>query len=855
MPRQTLAVLRRWLRPGALVAAFTLVAGLIVSMGWLVLEQIDDFGTANSDNIQWSLSQADAEFFRFRLALAEARRDPQAAPDVRRRFDVFYSRIDTIRRGAVYDVIHDRSEVAAPLADVTAFLDDAVPLIDGDDAALHAALPRLAARADALTPRVRAMSLAALAAFAELSDDRRHEMIGTLVRMAGLLIALVGGLALIALTLLRLYRLSETRAREIREAGRRMQTIVETSLDAIVVCDAEGRILELNGSGRRMFGFDPGEAIGQPALSLLFPDEDIAARREDTLRFLAENRRPAPRERRLELQGRSRSGRAFPVEISVDRAEGADGGIYVAYLRDISHRKAAEDALTHARDRALAGERTKAEFLAVMSHEMRTPLNGLLGTLQLIRDTELDPRQAELVDAMHRSGTILLDLVNDVLDLSKLEAGKMQLEERVFDVSRLLDGVVDVAAPIAARNGTELSWTWMGAAPPRMAGDPRRLRQVLLKLVGNAAKFTKGGSVRIECACPSDGSDLTRFTVTDTGIGISAAALRRIFNDFETLDTSRARQVGGTGLGLGIVRRLVALMEGEIEASSTPGAGSRFVVGVPLRRATAPDPATAPVPAADTAAPQPLSVLLVEDNEINRFVARGLLEAEGHTVTEAVDGADGVARADATRFDVILMDISMPVMDGQEAARRIRSGGGASAGNPIVAVTAHALPEDVPLFHKAGMAAYLSKPIERKALSALLREVTADAPQTPEADGQQTPDTPPLVDADQLADLRATIGDDGIRDLVARLDAETAPAIRRLAGAEPTADWLGPEAHKCAGSCAAFGLVRLRTTLSQIEAGTRRGTPPDRAVLAALPSLWRDSRVALDALIGEREQA
>ncbi|SER99483.1 PAS domain S-box-containing protein [Tranquillimonas rosea] len=835
------AKLRRPARPALLVAGIALVAALVAWMAVLALREIDDLGTANSDNVQWSLAQMDVEYLRFRLAVADAQTGTADLDTVRRRFDVFYSRMSTLAAGEVFLPLRGRAEFESARQDIAGFLEATVSLIDGPDAELRAALPDIATQAAGHAEDVRDLSLAGLAAFAELSDERRGEVMATLARMALLLVVLFSGLALLAIWLLRLNRLSERRARQVEETGNRMRLIVETSLDGIIVSDADGRILDLNQSARRIFGYSDAEARGAEALSLFFPDEDPERAREGALRFIGAQRRPNPHERQFELVGRSRDGRTFPVEISVDRAEGPDGPIYVSFLRDISRRKAAEEGLTEARDRALAGEKAKAEFLAVMSHEMRTPLNGLLGSIQILRDTELDDRQSGLLDTMHSSGDLLLGLVNDVLDLSKYEAGKMRPEARVFDLQQLFDSAVETTAPLAAANDNVVSVEWIGPPAGDVEGDPRKLRQILLNLLGNALKFTHGGRVDIEAEML--GRDRLEIRVIDTGIGIAEADLDRVFQDFERADSSYVRQAGGTGLGLGIARRLVGILGGEIGAESEPGEGSLFWVRVPISLAGA---GTAGVPAARTDAPRPavpLSVLVVEDNEINRLVAREMLQADGHTVTEAVNGRAGVEWAERQRFDVILMDISMPEMDGQEAARRIRAGGGPSSRIPIVAVTAHALPEELARFREAGMELCVSKPIDRTVLSRVLATIgggDADPGAGPasEAGG--------LIDTEVLSQLRQAMGDATFLTLKEKFLAETEETLAGFgAGIEP--DVLAREAHKCAGSCAAFGVVEMRQALQRIEAEAKANRWPE-AELRGLPALWARSRAALEAV-------
>uniref|UniRef100_A0A2A3JVT8 histidine kinase n=1 Tax=Alloyangia mangrovi TaxID=1779329 RepID=A0A2A3JVT8_9RHOB len=849
---------------GGAASALLLCVGLVVWLGWLVLREIDDFSVANSDNLQWSLAQADVEFLQFRLAMKDAQDNPAAMEDVRRRFDIFYSRMVTMSSGRVFHALRESVQSSAPRMRVLDFLEKTVPLIDGPDQEFLAELPSLLQQSEQVTADVRSFSLAALAAFAEVSDSRREGITELMIYIAAVLLALFIGLTLLAYAMFRLFRLAQKRADALQFASTRMKTIVQTSPNAIVVTDEVGVVREFNTAAEALFGFTRAEAVGRLALELMVPAETLGRHQFGALAFLDEHRRPRPEEQHFEITLQTRDLHLFPAEISADRAE-ADNPLYVFYIRDISNWKEAEEQLTEARDRALAGERTKSEFLAVMSHEMRTPLNGLLGAMQLMRDHSLTERQGDLLDRMQSSGRLLLELVNDVLDLAKFEAGKMKAEEAPFSINRLLDGLVETAQPLAQTYGNELNWRWSGPEGDGAIGDARRLRQVLLNLVGNALKFTRDGSVEVEVEYLDAARTEVEFRVIDNGIGIAEKDLARIFQDFETLDSSYAREAGGTGLGLGIARRFMRLMGGEIGAESEPGEGSLFWIRVPLTPVEA--VAAAPEEPRDHPdAPQrPLDVLLVEDNEINRFIVREMLEGEGHKVTIAENGQAGVDAAALHRYDVILMDISMPVMDGTTASGHIRGGTGACAAVPIIALTAHALPEERERFRKVGMTACLTKPIERPLLLRTLAEVTSgDVPALPPEPGvapaaaplltvvqpqQEVPAAPEteLLDEERLGAFLSEVPRPTVDKLLERFYAEMDRNIAALAETAPDDPDLGPVAHQCAGSCGPFGVEALRRALGRIETQVKRGDQPSRAELAALADLWQQSRSALES--------
>lgn len=824
------------------VVALGVCLALVVGMAVILLREIEDLSRANSDNLQWTLAQIDVEFLRFNLALEQADGTEESLANLRQRFDIFYSRVNILERGEVFRQMREDPTFDKPRLEIEAFLADTVVAIDGPDAALAAALPQLRQNAQTLFTKVRALSLAGLAAFAEVSDQQREALLRNMVVLASVLALVFAALVILALILHRLYTLARLRGLAVHQAGERMRTIVATSPNAILLADDQGIIREYNPMAEQIFGYARDEALDTNAIDLIFPGDIAAALRDGALSFLETGQPQSETSKFFETEAVDRQGRRFPAELAVVKAD--TGPLNIIYVRDISSRKAAETELTTARDRALAGERAKAEFLAVMSHEMRTPLNGLLGTMQLMRDHDLTESQTELLNRMTQSGRLLVGLVNDVLDLSKFEAGKMRIENRKFSVSRLLNGVIDTAAALAEANGNTLTWEWVGPETDSVVGDEKRLRQVLLNLVGNAIKFTRNGSVLIEVEL-LPGATMLEYRVIDTGIGIAESDIEKIFNDFETLDSSYARQAGGTGLGLGITRRLIELMEGEVGVESEENEGSLFWVRVPVSARVSETATPAPRRAVGRRPDRTLDILLVEDNETNRFVARRMLEAEGHTITEAENGQIGLERAQEKRFDVILMDVSMPVMDGPEAARRIRAGNGPSAQSPIIAVTAHALPEEITAFRAAGMALYVSKPIDRGELTATLAEAAGRPPDVTRPDQRDSAGSSSLINLAQFEEFLEMLPPERRSEFLDRLVAELDTSIADIVKAGSDAEDLKARVHKCAGTSGAIGARALVSELNRLERALKLGNPVSTAELDGLAGLWSDTRAAL----------
>jgi CheY-like chemotaxis protein len=392
-------------------------------------------------------------------------------------------------------------------------------------------------------------------------------------------------------------------------------------------------------------------------------------------------------------------------------------GHSLCFVLDISERKRMEEELVQARLGADAAAQAKGEFLANMSHEIRTPLYGILGLSSLLEEESLPDHLRPMMGLIRTSGEVLRRVLDDVLDFSKIDSGKLELEEKPFDLRACLEWSFELFRKPAADKHLEYSLRLDDKLPARVSGDATRLRQVAANLMSNAVKFTHRGSVEMDVQlaemAPPNGRHLIRISVRDTGIGIPEDRIDRLFQSFSQVDPSTNRRYGGTGLGLAICKRLVEMMGGEIRIESRVGEGTTFEFTFSAGIAAG---AECVAEAARSESLKRLSILVAEDNKVNQIVTVRMLQKMGYQVDLACDGASAISRVEANSYDIVLMDVNMPGVDGLEAARRIRLMPTAQSSVPIVALTASATIEDKAQCLAAGMNDYLSKPIEMQAL-------------------------------------------------------------------------------------------------------------------------------------------
>jgi PAS domain S-box-containing protein len=670
--------------------------------------------------------------------------------------------------------------------------------------------------------------------------------------IGGLVACLVIVLAALGWSLHRELRRRALAERSARESERRYRLLADNSSDMIVLARG-GKRTYVSPASRRLYGYEPEELIGTSVESFVDPDDlPVLEAAQRQVRDKGEAL--------VAYRGRTKSGESIWIEASWKCSpsdDDADPEIVVV-ARDVTRRVHNEEALRAAKEHADAAKehadaanRAKSAFLAHMSHEIRTPMNGILGMNHLLLATPLDEQQREYATTIAESATLLLRIIDDILDESKLEAGKVEIEFADFDLGKTVDDVVSILQPRAAQKDVRLGAAISPAACGWFNGDAMRLRQILLNIAGNAVKFTDAGHIDLEVSIARELGDLAvaRFVVTDTGVGIDEQAQASLFEKFTQADVSISRRFGGTGLGLSIAKQLVELMGGAIGFSSVVGQGSQFCFEIPLQRAEAPEAAApkaaaaaTPAAPAPTAAQHALRVLIVEDNKINQKLAQLIVEHAGHAVDLADNGLEAVEAAAAKQYDVILMDLQMPVLDGIEATKRIRALSGPARNTPIIALTSHAMTGTREEVLAAGTDDFVSKPFDAPTLLAkmlhLARFQKAGEQRPPQGEGDRGEDRGETrFERRKLDYLRDATSSASFATLLASLLGgieQRVTTVLRLIDAEKY-EQAGREAHDLVAIAGNVGGVRLSAIARQLQlcCGTR---DPEkcRAVAAAL---------------------
>ncbi|WP_199243996.1 PAS domain-containing hybrid sensor histidine kinase/response regulator [Bacterioplanes sanyensis] len=509
----------------------------------------------------------------------------------------------------------------------------------------------------------------------------------------------------------------------------RLTTYFNAMQTLLVICDPAGVVLRINDQIRHLLELPDEQVLGRPLFSLL-PRSHAERMRQQWQQMVAGE----PPNEDLEYPIIAANGKSFLISWRITRVEGDnpnDDDFLLAGV-DITVRTAQQQALTDANEKirealqeAEAANRSKTIFLANMSHEIRTPMNGVLGAAELLQESTLDAEQAGYLDIITKSSHSLISIINDILDLSKIESGNLEIEFNDFNLHDLIQDLYQLFSDSARRKELALTSVYQAELPACWRGDMQRIRQVLTNLISNAIKFTETGQIHIEvsAAVLSETRYQVKMSVTDTGIGIAEDKLEHVFSAFRQADSSTSRRYGGTGLGLTISRRLAVAMQGDILVESKPGEGSKFCLSIPLTVGDARNVVAPSEPRKAQALRFKGQVLLAEDNPVNQKITLKILEKLGFDAEVAENGDIAINALRQRHFDLVLMDINMPVVDGIEATERIRDLGAPRSLVPILALTANAMMEDQERCLAAGMNGFVAKPIKPDRLADAIAKV------------------------------------------------------------------------------------------------------------------------------------
>ncbi len=598
----------------------------------------------------------------------------------------------------------------------------------------------------------------------------------------------------------------------------------------VIITDKAQNVIWVNKAFEDLTGYSQAEVLGKNCRILQGPLSD-----PETIKVM----RIALKNKQLfhdQILNYRKDGSPFWKELTIFPIFNAQGELtnYISISRDLKEQKQAELALLKGREQAEQANLAKSQFLAMMSHEIRTPLNVILGMQELLLTTRLEQQQSDYVKTATEAGVLLLDLINDILDLTKVESGKLELELVAFDTAALVEVCMKLMSIKAAEKGLVLHTVIEPDVNTWINGDPLRFRQVLLNLLSNAIKFTENGSITVKLSTQpaTDNDQALLLEVIDTGIGIATDVQPKLFEVFTQADPSDTRKYGGSGLGLAISKRLVELWGGKIGIDSTPAVGTRFwfTVGTEAK----PMPMPMPMPTANLSA----NILLVEDSLLNQAVMVAMLRSAGHQVDLADCGTKGIEAASEKDYDIILMDISMPDMSGMEATAIIRQLGGTATTVPIIAITAHALAGYEAMCLAAGMNGYATKPISQKDLLALVTKWCVTTAPQPISDSlpDNSPDDDHSINIDEtrLDELNATLGQAHIKELlqIYLTELNTRSETIKQAIINPDLTLLSREGHTIKSSSATFGITLLQALGKELEACGYNNDLPNALIIA-----------------------
>ncbi len=543
-----------------------------------------------------------------------------------------------------------------------------------------------------------------------------------------------------------------------------LEATVSASLDGIIIIDSLGKIVEFSDSAERIFGYKKDDILGQEMSSIIVPERYREAHNKGMAR-MRDTGKANILGQRIEIEALRANGEEFMSELAISRSRSSTGDIFIAYIRDISEAKAAEKALTDAKDAAELANKAKTQFISSMSHEIRTPFNAVLGILELLGDTELSKDQKQLVQTADRTSRALMRIINDVLDYARISSGSVKIVNKPFRAPDIFDDVYRLFAMQAKDKNIVLKMDANRAEPIYLAGDFGRIQQILMNFVSNAIKYTRDGSIDliVETRPSETGKTALICKVKDSGAGISEDKQQHLFDEFYMAEDVDIRASEGTGLGLTICKVLTKMMRGTIGVQSKAGEGSEFWIDIPLSQTEPPTESLEPSSSQISIAGK--HILLAEDNPTNRLVVTRILEKQGADLTVATNGTEALACLNSKVFDLLLTDVFMPEMGGKELVETLRAINNPNAQIPVIALTAMGDIHEAEELKSHGIDHVILKPFNSKNLIKAIAELCS-----------QKITVMPQSERDNMDDLEFDLALSG--DLLDELDAEDIKAIR-----------------------------------------------------------------------------
>jgi PAS domain S-box-containing protein len=627
------------------------------------------------------------------------------------------------------------------------------------------------------------------------------------------------------------------RSDALTTSSRQLEATVAGSMDAIVIADGFSKIIEYNSSAEGVFGWTREEIIGKTMEEIFFLEGLGNTYKNAMNQTLEREISGVYYPTRVELSGTRRNGEKFPVELNMTFVEHKNDAIFMSYIRDISERKMAEQELIAARDRAESAGKAKSQFLAVMSHEMRTPLAGIVGVMDLLGTTKLTKKQNHYLQMATSSSKILLDHINNSLDITRIDAGELKASFQEFDIADMAKSLVEVLKLLATEKDLELRLQLEKNKKLFFLGDCPKIRQILTNLIGNAIKFTDQGNISLSITGIDDTeTSIVNFIITDTGLGIATENQEKIFEDFIAITHGDQNQIRSDGMGLPISRKIARLMGGDIKVKSEIGKGAEFTLSLPLQRVRKNKIKVSKPSELSKLKHQNINALVVEDNNINGEVLTDMLEEMGHSVSRASNGLEALDQANIQLFDIIFMDINMPFMGGIETTHIIRANSKLNSKTRIIGLTAHSNDDFGEKAKQAGMDYFFTKPIRLEILTKIIFE-TVPINQT-----EVIVEFSPV-----LTNLFETLGREKVLRIGEKFFEELDVFIQQSIDGFFTKDHVAlvEATHKMKGAAMLLGQNLLETPLNKLECHTLEGDTTDLQIsIQSLQNVAQQSKAA-----------